>query len=129
MRHQRGLSLVELLFAFAILTLVILTSFAAFVERTRRQQQASEIILAHQALANEAEYRRRMTYSSLDSQPTEFVSDLSVLEPLQPYAAIVSVKQLQPGVKTVMLTIRWRDGVREARLELLRADTGGGNLW
>lgn len=129
MRHQRGFTLVEVLVAFAILTFVITVSLAAFVERTRRLQQASEIILAYQALANEAEYRRRMDYGALETQSAEFVSDVEILEPLKPFATVVSVEQIQPGVKNVLMTIRWKNGERQAKLELLRVDTGGSNLW
>lgn len=129
MRHQRGFSLVEVLVALMILTLVITTSLAAFVERNRRLQQASEIILAYQALANEAEWRRRVDYAALDTQAPEFMSPVDVLEPLKPYNTIVAVKQVQPGVKSVLMTIRWREGQRSAKLELLRVDTGGSNLW
>ena len=129
MRHQRGFTLVEILVAFAILTLVITMSLAAFVERTRRLQQASEIILAYQALANEAEYRRRIDYTDLDTAAPEFLSSTEILEPLKPFGTIVSVKQIQPGVKNVLMTVRWKNGEREAKLELLRVDTGGSNLW
>ena len=129
MRDQRGFSLIEIVVAFAILTFVITISLAAFVERNKRLQQASEIILAYQALANEAEYRRRMNFASLEQQSPEFVSDVAVLEPLKPFATIVAVKEIQPGIKTVLMTIRWRDGQRQAKLELLRVNTGGSNLW
>lgn len=129
MRDQRGFSLVEVLIAFMILTIVITTSLAAFLERNRRLQQASEIILAYQALANEAEYRRRMSYPSLETQPVEFVSDVALLKPLEPFGTIVSVKEVQPGVKHVLMTIRWKDGERQAKLELIRVNTGGSNLW
>ncbi len=129
MRRQRGFSLVEILVAFLILSIVMTISLAAFVERSRRLQQASEIILAYQALANEAEYRRRMDYASLEAQSPEFVSDVVVLDPLKPFATVVAVKQLQPGIKSVLMTIRWNEGQRQAKLELLRVDTGGSNLW
>lgn len=129
MRDQRGFSLVELLVAFLILTLVLTMSMAAFLERNKRLQQAGEIILAYQALANEAEYRRRMDYAGLESEADSFVSSTEVLAPLAPYATIVSVKQSKPGVKNVLMTIRWRNGERQARLELVRVDTGGSNLW
>jgi prepilin-type N-terminal cleavage/methylation domain-containing protein len=129
MRHQRGFSLVELLVAFMILTFVITTSLAAFVERNRRLQQASEIILAYQALANEAEYRRRIDYKDLEKAETEFLSEVAILEPLKPFATVVSVKEVQPGIKNVLMTIRWRDGQRQAKLELVRVHTGGSNLW
>jgi prepilin-type N-terminal cleavage/methylation domain-containing protein len=129
MRHQRGFTLVEILVAFAILTVVITMSLAAFVERTRRLQQASEIILAYQALANEVEYRRRIDYEDLDTAAAKFLSSTDVLEPLEPFATIVAVEEVQPGVKNVLMTIRWRNGEREAKLALLRVDTGGSNLW
>jgi prepilin-type N-terminal cleavage/methylation domain-containing protein len=129
MREQRGFTLIELLVAFMILTLVITLSLAAFIERNRRLQQASEIILAYQALANETEYRRRIDYDQLDTAAPEFLSSVEVLEPLKPFATIVSVKQVQPGVKNVLMTIRWKNGERQAKLELVRVDTGGSNLW
>ena len=129
MRTERGFTLIEILFAFAILTLVITISLAAFVERNRRLQQAGEIILAYQALANEAEYRRRMDYGSLETQDVAFVSSTEVLGPLTPFTTVVSVTAGEPGVKNVLMTIRWKDGERTARLELVRTDTGGTNLW
>lgn len=129
MRDQRGFSLVEILVAILILTLVITFSMAAFVERNHRLQQASEIILAYQALANEAEYRRRMTFSSLERESPRFVSDTAILTPLAPFGTIVAVKETRPGVKNVLMTIRWHNGQRQARLELVRVDTGGSNLW
>jgi prepilin-type N-terminal cleavage/methylation domain-containing protein len=129
MRDQRGFSLIEVLVAFMILTLVITMSMAAFLERNKRLQQAGEIILAYQALANEAEYRRRMSYGTLETEDVHFVSDTSLLEPLAPFGTAVAVQQTKPGVKNVVMTIRWRNGERQARLELVRVDTGGSNLW
>ena len=129
MRDQRGFSLVEILIAFMIIMLVITISLAAFVERNRRLQQASEIILASQALANEAEYRRRIDYVDLEKAQPAFLSNTAILAPLAPFTTIVSVKQSQPGVKNVLMTIRWRNGERQAKLELVRVDTGGTNLW
>lgn len=129
MRDQRGFSLIEILVAILILTLVITFSLAAFVERTSRLQQASEIVLAYQALANEAEYRRRISFSSLEGASPEFLSDTILLKPLEPFSTIVTVTQGKPGVKNVLMTIRWRNGERQAKLELVRGDTGGTNLW
>ncbi|HYC91282.1 MAG TPA: type II secretion system protein [Thermoanaerobaculia bacterium] len=128
-RGDRGFSLVEILVAILILTLVITFSLAAFVERKSRLQQASEIVLAYQALANEAEYRRRISFAALEGAEPEFLSDTTILRPLQPFSTIVSVTQGKPGVKNVLMTIRWRNGERQAKLELVRADTGGSNLW
>jgi prepilin-type N-terminal cleavage/methylation domain-containing protein len=129
LRGDRGFSLVEILVAILILTLVITFSMAAFVERNHRLQQASEIILAYQALANEAEYRRRVDFASLEEARVEFLSSTDILTPLAPFSTIVVVTQTKPGVKNVLMTIRWHDGERHARLELVRVDTGGSNLW
>jgi prepilin-type N-terminal cleavage/methylation domain-containing protein len=129
MRREKGFSLIEVLAALLILTLVITMSLAAFVERSKRQRQASEIILAYQALANEAEYRRRIEFAALDSAPAQFLSNTALLAPLAPFATAVSVQPTTPGVKNVTLTIRWNNGQREARLGLVRVDTGGTSLW
>jgi Tfp pilus assembly protein PilV len=129
MRGERGFSLVEILVAFLILTIVITMSLSALVERNRRLQQASEIVLAYQALANEAEYRRRIKFDDLETAPKTFVSDTSLLEPLHGAGTIVAVVQTQPHVKNVTMTIRWNNGRREAKLALVRVDTGGTNLW
>ena len=114
--------------ALLILTLVITTSMAAFVEKNRRQQQAREIVLAYQALANEAEYWRRLSYNSLETN-LAFRSDTEMLTALGEYNTIVSVNQTEPDVKNVLLTIRWQNGKREAKLEVVRVNTGGNPLW
>ncbi|MFP5245226.1 MAG: hypothetical protein ACLGH0_00935, partial [Thermoanaerobaculia bacterium] len=114
--------------AFLILTLVITISFAAFFERNKRLKQASELVLAYQALANEAEWWRRVDYNDLDNATT-FKSDVEILKPLLPYGTAVRVDEVKPGIRNVTLTIRWRNGEREARLGLVRVDTGGTNLW
>ena len=129
MRREKGFSLVEVLAALLILTLVITMSLAAFVERSKRQRQASEIILAYQALANEAEYRRRIDFNTLEAAPKEFISDTTLLAPLEPFGTAVSVQSTTPGVKNVTLTISWNKGQRDAKLTLVRVDTGGTSLW
>lgn len=129
MRDRRGFSLVEVMAALLILTIVITSSLLAFLERNKRLQQASEIILAYQALANEAEYRRRHPYALLETIPSTFVSNTDLLMPLKPYITAVKVEVAQPGIKNVTLTIRWRNGEREAKLGLVRVDTGSNPLW
>jgi prepilin-type N-terminal cleavage/methylation domain-containing protein len=128
-RTERGFSLAEVLAALLILTLVLTTSMLAFLERNNRLRQASELVLVYQALANEAEYRRRIDFAELDGSSKTFVSDTEILAPLAPYGTTVSVVQEQPGIKTVTLKVRWHEGKREAALEVVRVDTGGTNLW
>src|SRR4051812_27847652 len=53
MRRQRGFSLAEVLVGVLILGIVVSTSLAVFVERKKRLQQAREVTLAYQVLANE----------------------------------------------------------------------------
>jgi len=128
MQRQRGFSLVELLFALLILTLVITTTLAVFVERTRRLRQASEMILAYQVLANEAELKRRVAFIDLMPSST-FTTPTDLLTAMQPYTTRVDVSSDTIGMKTVTMSIQWNHGQREATLAIMRVDTGGGNLW
>lgn len=129
MRSQRGFSLIELLFALLVLTIVITTSLAVFAERARRMQMASETILAYQALSNEAEVRRLLSFGAVGRGGNDFLSDTVIIRPLEPFTTEVKVELDEPGVKKVLLKIRWREGKREASLGLIRVDTGGTNLW
>ena len=129
MRSQRGFSLAELLVALLVLAIVITTTLAMFVERQKRLRQATETILAYQALSNEAELRRRVNFGQLDASSTAFMSDTSLLQPLAPFATIVTVKNAQTDVKHVTMIVRWNNGQRVATLTLVRVNTGGGNLW
>lgn len=128
MRRQGGFSLVELLFALLILTIVILTTLAVFTERTRRLRMASETILAWQVLSNEAEVERRIDFASLAPQAS-FITDTSLLGPLGAYTTNIAVQSPQPGIKNVTMLISWQGGKRRAALSIVRVDTGGGNLW
>ena len=127
--RQRGFTLVEVLAALVILAIVITTTLAVFVERTRRLQQASEMTLAYQALSNEAELRRRIDFAQLETASPEFMTNTLIIEPLAPFKTYVTVEDTQPGVKNVTLLITWQKGKRVAKLELVRANTGGSNLW
>ena len=129
MRRQNGFSLVELLFALLVLTIVITTSLGVFVERTRRLKQASELILVTQALANEAEIIRRIDFTPLDALDDTFDTDLAIIEPLKPYTTSINVTLLRPGVKSVTMSVKWGSSNRESKLTLLRTNTGGTNLW
>jgi prepilin-type N-terminal cleavage/methylation domain-containing protein len=125
--RQRGFSLVEVLVALLILTLVVTTTLAIFLERNRRLQQANETILVWQALANEVELERRVDFHALASQP--FLSPTAMLAPLAPYTANVVVTNRNAYVKDVAMTITWKSGAKRAALAIPRVDTGGSNLW
>lgn len=127
-QRQRGFSLLELLFALLILTLVITTTLAVFVERTRRLRQASETILAYQVLSNEAELQRRVAFADL-LPSSNFTTSTDLLLSLQPYKTQVEVTSTEVGIKTVTMSIRWHQSQHEAKLAIMRVDTGGGNLW
>ena len=126
---RRGFSLIEVLVALLILTIVITTTISMFAERQRRMRMAHETILAYQALANEAELWRRVDFKTLDSQPLTFRSDLSLIGPMAPYAASVKIDTPRADVRNITLTIRWDNGQRTATLAFIRSDTGGSNLW
>lgn len=127
--RNRGFSLVELLVALLVLTVVITTTIYMFTQRAQHLREANETILAYQALANEAEIWRRIPFASLDGSGTAFLSDTAILQPLTPFTTAVKVEKARPDVKQVTLTVRWHNGDKQAQLALLRADTGGSNLW
>jgi prepilin-type N-terminal cleavage/methylation domain-containing protein len=127
--RQRGFTLVEVLVALLILGIVITTSLAVFVERTKRQRDATETILAYQALANEAEVRRRIEFTDLDTSPPIFITDALILLPLEPAKTHVTIDQPSPDVKNITMQVIWRGGKKVATLHLSRVNTGGSNLW
>ena len=127
--RQRGFTLVEVLVALLILGIVITTSLAVFLERTKRQREATETILAYQALANEAEVRRRIDFTDLDTSPPVFITDALILLPLEPAKTHVTIDQPSPDVKNITMQVIWRGGKRVATLHLSRVNTGGSNLW
>ena len=129
MSKSRGFSLVEVLVGLLILTIVITTTIAMFVERQRRLRQANEVILAYQALSNEAEIWRRISFAQLDSQPPVFQSDTAIIAPLAPFSTTVHLDSPRADVKNVTFTIRWANAQRQAKLSIVRADTGGSTLW
>jgi prepilin-type N-terminal cleavage/methylation domain-containing protein len=129
MSKSKGFTLVEVMVAILILTIVITTTIAMFVERHKRLRQANETILAYQALSNEAEIWRRIGFPQLDAPPMAFRSDTAILAPLTPYTTSVHIDTPRPDVKNVTFTIRWANTQREAKLSIVRADTGGSNLW
>ena len=129
MSRRSGFSLIELLVGLLVLTIVIMTTIAMFTERRRRLREANETILAYQALANEAEIWRRVAFGQLDAQPPTFKSDTAILQPMTPFVTAVKIDTANPAVKNVTLTVRWSNGQRQARLALVRADTGGSGLW
>lgn len=128
MRSQKGFSLVELLAALVVLTIIITTTLAVFTERRNRLNQASETILAYQVLANEAEMQRRVAFADL-MPSNNFLSSTDLLAPLGSYHTKVDVNSSKGGIKDVTMSITWHQGKRVATLKIERVDTGGGNLW
>lgn len=126
---SRGFTLIEVLVGMLILGFVVTTTLAVFVQRTRRLQRASEMMLAYQALANETEVRRRIDFGQLDGAQGTFLSDTSILAPLPGPVTSVQVVNQAPARKLVVLTISWRQGSQRAVLNLVRTSTGGSNLW
>jgi hypothetical protein len=65
----------------------------------------------------------------VEEYPQDFksLSDTTLLDPLSPFGTAIKVEVVKPGVKNVTMTIRWHNGQREARLGLVRVDTGDPN--
>lgn len=131
MRNERGFSLVEVLVALLILAVVITTTIAMFAERQKRMRQATETMLAYQALANEVEYWRRVPLDFVDDAKNQtFQQDsTALLAPLAPYVATVKVDKTNDDVRQVTFTIRWDNAKREAKLSIARVNTGANPLW
>jgi len=137
MRAQRGYSLPEVLVALVILAIVITTTIAMFARRQQYLRESSETILVWQAIWNEAEIWRRISFGSLDAQPDKFQSDTAILAPINPFDTKVDVAPSadDPNVKNVTLTVLWdydkenKTYRRNAHVSVLRSDTGGSNLW
>lgn len=134
---QRGYSLPEVLVALVILAIIITTTIAMFARRQQYLRDSSETILVWQAIWNEAEIWRRISFASLDDQPKRFQSDTAILTPLNPFATKIDVAPSadDPNVMNVTLTVLWQYDERNkayrrnAHLSVLRSDTGGSNLW
>jgi prepilin-type N-terminal cleavage/methylation domain-containing protein len=137
MKAERGYTLIEVLIALVILGIVITTTIAMFAHRSQYLRESSETILVWQVMWNEMEIWRRLDWAGLESQPSKFHSDLGILAPLGTVDTDVAVKVSADDahVKNVVLTVLWEyDKVkktykRNAHISLLRADTGGSNLW
>ena len=123
--------------ALLILAIVLTTTIAMFARRSQYLRESSETVLVWQAMWNEMEIWRRMDWNSLESQPPKFQSDLSILKPLGVLntKVDVAVSPDDPHIKNVTLTVLWeydktnKSYKRNAHLSLLRAGTGGTNLW
>jgi prepilin-type N-terminal cleavage/methylation domain-containing protein len=127
--EQRGVSLIELLVAAAILGIVVTVSLAVFFDRNRRMRESGEMIAAWQALANEAEVRRHMPYGQLPLGESGFVTETAVLAPLANAVALVEVTESNQ-VKTVALSVTWGvERQRSASMEVKRARLPGGRLF
>lgn len=132
MQQRRGFALIEVLVAVVILGLVLTTSLAIFFDRQKRLRHASEMILAYQAIANEAEVQRHLPIYQVTDRPTFtslLNSDLEVeLGPLQALADVatsVEVESLTPVVKEVTLTVTWNKALpRTAQMKIFRTPAG-----
>jgi prepilin-type N-terminal cleavage/methylation domain-containing protein len=135
--RRRGFTLPEVLAALVILGIVITTTLFMFAKRAAHLRESSETILVWQAIWNETEIWRRIDWTALEAQPKEFQSDLAILEPLKPYKTTIEITTSadDPNVKNVVLRVEWVEDktkkvyLRKAQLSVLRADTGGTNLW
>jgi prepilin-type N-terminal cleavage/methylation domain-containing protein len=128
--RERGFTLIETLAGLLILAFVMTTSLLIFTQRQQRLRQADEMIVAWQALSNEAEFVRLAPYTSLvtgSSRPFEAGSTL--LSSLDHATTSVAVADWKPGVKRVALTVTWNGGKRHASLTVVRSATPGGQFW
>lgn len=129
MRSAKGFTLVEVLIALLILTLVVTTSLAFFYDRRLRLLRAEETIVAYQTLANEAEVQRRAPIASLAAGTHPFIADHPLLTRLPDQRTSIEVMDQGAGIRKVLLTIQWRQQKRIAQMTIIRVVTNGDNLW
>lgn len=128
--RQRGFTLVETLAALLILSFVLITSLAVFTQRQKRLRDADETIVVWQALANESEYVRLLPFSSITpGTKRRFVEGSSLLASLDRAETSVEAFDFKPGVRRVVLTVRWNGGAKQAGLTVIRSATPGGQFW
>ena len=134
----RGLSLVELLVALAILALVITLPLVTMSGHRQKMSAVDEGGIAWQIIANEVELQRHRDFADLRHGTTEpfmtmsATSELNALMQLLPEPeGTVSIEQEVGGVVQVTMTLRWGTGKqkRAASLTILRSDLPGGTLW
>lgn len=127
---ERGFTLIETLAGLLILAFVLTTSLLIFTQRQQRLREADEMIVAWQALSNEAEFVRLESYGSLAPKTTRpFEAGSSLLSSLDRATTSVAVADWKPGVKRVVLTVSWNGGARHASLTVVRTATPGGQFW
>ncbi|HSN69222.1 MAG TPA: prepilin-type N-terminal cleavage/methylation domain-containing protein [Thermoanaerobaculia bacterium] len=130
-RSQRaGFTLIEVLVALLVLTIVILTSLAVFADRSRRMTEAGEMALAWQVLANEAEAQRRQPFGALaPAEGVPFLTDPTGGGALGDAQGEITVTEEGPYLRALALRVAWSGGKRSAETIVYRASTGGGTLW
>ena len=126
---QRGLSLIELLVALAILALVITTSLAIFFDRQKRLLIASQSVQAWQAVANEAEYQKHRSLGAFRfDAPEQFatlhptIPEEIIVDSLKNVRDRVTARQAAPGVVAVTLDLSWGEpsAPHHAQMTILR---------
>lgn len=128
--RSAGFTLVEVLVALLILTIVILTSLAVFGDRARKLRDAGELSLAWQALANEAEARRRQPFAELATgEAVPFLTDPAADGALDGAEGEVTIEAEGPNLRALVLRVAWAGGEKSVETTVYRADTGGGPLW
>ncbi len=128
--RERGFTLIETLAGLLILAFVLTTSLLIFTQRQKRMREADEMIVAWQALSNEAEFVRLVPFGSLSTGSSHpFEAGSTLVSSLDRATTSVEVADWKPGVKQVVLTVKWNGGARRAILTVVRSATPGGQFW
>ena len=124
---RSGFTLIEVVFALAILSFVLLATVLTLAARKEGDRRAEQQMRIWQVIENEAEMRRFTPYASLKhGAELPFESDLAILEGLEAEAR-VRVEETVPNLKVVTIEVVY--GGRRASLDVYRAQTGRGSLF
>jgi len=116
LKHRDGFTVVELLVTIVVSGIIISAVFALFMTIQGTQRSAVLMSSATRAGETKIESLRNLTYSSLPLGTTDFTGELP--DNLRDRQGTLVVTDKEAGIRRVDVTITYKDGSKERRVEL-----------
>lgn len=116
LKQRDGFTVVELLVTIVVSGIIISAVFALFMTIQSTQRSAVLMSSATRAGETKIESLRNLTYTSLPLGETDFTSELP--DNLRDRQGTVVVTDKEAGIRRVDVTITYKDGSKERRVEL-----------